>query len=259
MNNFQVLQLSASYVRKSRFAWLYIFVSCAAFFVPSSTVVGKNLILLCIFTSISLSLVVVSLIFFIGFVHYISQKHLNHTDISISESWDRGKSLLGRVLGVCFLVGTPLIFLFLIYWFIFPTALATLLATIIFSTVLIPVIHFSLCAIVIDQVKVMKSISTGFQIMSNHLSSSLALGGFFFLLQNILLGLLILIIFSVVPSEIPFPMNFDFSTYHNLLQVPIISLSNQVAGVMTGSWSVAAFTILYLNFTRESPSNEMRK
>ncbi|MGC1377962.1 MAG: hypothetical protein WA821_17145 [Anaerolineales bacterium] len=257
MNNFQALRLSVGYIGKSRVAWFYILISCARFFVPSTTLAGKNLSLSFILSCVGLLFAVVPIVFLVGFIHSIFQKYFHHRDVSIRETWDRGESFTGKMLGFYFLVAILLLFLFGVHQAVFHTPPAPPL-TAIFGIVFTPITSFCMCAIVIDQVKVLKSIPTGFRIVDNHLSRSLGLGGIFFLLQNILLGLLMLIIFIAVPPRISFPLGFDLSTYQNLLQVPIISLANQVLAAIIGPWNVTAFTMLYLDFTKEFPPDKTR-
>jgi len=257
MNNFQALRLSAGYIGKSRVAWCYMLISCAQFLRLPSAFAEKNLLLFFISGCVDLLLFVIPIIFLAGFIHFVSQKHLNHNDISIRETWDRGESLAGKTLGFYFLVAISLLLLFGVHQAVFHTAPAPLL-TAIFGIVFTPITSFCMCAIVIDQVKMLKSIPTGLRIVGSHLSRSLGLGGIFFLLQSVLLGLLMLIIFIAAPPRISFPLGFDLSTYQNLLQVPIVSLANQVLAAIIGPWNVTAFTMLYLDFTKEFPPDKTR-
>jgi hypothetical protein len=78
------------------------------------------------------------------------------------------------------------------------------------------------------------------------------LSGLCILIEKILLILSVTLISIPFPLKFSFPLNLDFATYINMIQVPIVVLSDRVLSTIIYPWKVAVFTMAYLNFTKET-------
>jgi hypothetical protein len=252
MDNSQIFKEATHLIHANKIAWLYICISIVSFFFPSAESFGTNLPLLCTFNLVIWSVIALSTLFYAGLVYDISQQYLYKKAISIYDGYSRGKASIWKIIGLSFLLFTPIILFYLAFWALshkVPSPYSIFGLSI--QLFLVPLTIFGLCGIVIDKIRPFKSALTSILIIRQNLSRVLILSGIFILTEKILLVLLITGINQLFPITFPFPLNLDLATYNNLIHIPIIVRSNSVLSTIMYPWETAVLTIAYLHFTKD--------
>ena len=194
-----------------------------------------------------------SMIFASGFVYSISQKELHNLETPLLAGLRKGWS---RFIQVIFLYILLVIALFLVFGFIglvLHQSVSYAPRTIALALFLRPLLIFGICAVIIDNASIGVSVRKSLSMFISKISQVFVLGTVFVVIQQILLGIIVLIIYlspyrdmlSVSPNGISF-------SYFEMLELPQIIFCDQVLSLILFAWIAVTFTRLYLSFSNTS-------
>ena len=178
-------------------------------------------------------------------------------EVTFSEAWSQGKARLLRSIGISFL-GTPLLLTqVLLLWMMTnqaPTSPLLWLLSVVMTLFLSSFFAFSFCAVMIDNVKVLRGAWISVLITVQNFFRTSVITGTVYVVGLLITGLtgaiLSLGLFGIVP---PFPLSFDYPTYQKVLAIPIVSWTNWVFNLVLFPLESVMLTFAYLQFTKEVP------
>jgi hypothetical protein len=250
MNYFQVFQISASYLRMNKLGWRYIWWSLGWTLFSSLPINKNDFTLNCFRLVVWFIIVIVLTIYQAALVNDIFQKHSRNVDVPYRDSWTLAKSKIIRIFGLYLILLIPIILVYVLTWLIFHRIVITMSFIDLLMRLLIsPISAFGVCAIMINESKILAAAWTGLLITCNKLLGVIFLGGIFILVQNLLLLLLILI-FSTLSFGLDISFPLSYLAYRELLRIPTIGFSYQALLTILFPWYLSVFTLAYLNFTK---------
>ena len=252
MKKFDLFVTSARQAITNKFTWLHICAALTGQLIPpllESTSTIKYISFLIWILSAILSVILVS-----GLVYSVSQKEIINADISILDGWLKGWS---KVIQVYFLNIS-----FFVILVVFFTIIGGLLNRFIpfgfFQTIALPLFVrpfaiFSICAIIINNGSIVAAARTSVLMFVRNVLQTIAISGIFVVLQQVLLGIIILFIgMSPYRDTLLFSPNGNQLSYFKMLEIPQVIFYDQVLSLIMYPWIAVTFTHLYLRFINDS-------
>lgn len=268
-SQFHNLKTAFNILRHSKLVWGFSFLSVLCSFLYSSVEFIHiyrsflaNLLNILLFLAMSIVFAAAngSLVYS---VHQIALKQ----NPSYPVAWKKGKSKTFQILGMLFLWLTiPLlggIFSILITSNITNKAitlpllwLLALIANAFYS----PVMIFGISAIMIDGLKALAAIRTGFLITIKNFFTVLVIATVVWVIQILVDGLLLeSIALGIIQTDavIPSLSTFDYASYRSMLTIPIIAVANTLITLLVMPWIKTYFTLEYLKYTDKATYPEL--
>jgi hypothetical protein len=191
-----------------------------------------------------------------GLYYLIYQASLSR-EITFSEAWSQGKSKLFRNIGVSSLSIPILLLEIFLIWLIgsqMPTSPFLWLIFLPTTLFIASFITFGLCAVMIDNLKVLAGAWTSFLITINNFFRIFVITGATFLARFLITVLAVTIPASgVFGVELPVPLALDYPTYQKLVAIPVVSWINWVFNLLLFPIESIMLTYAYLQFKKEIP------
>jgi hypothetical protein len=220
---------------------------------PLERVVRGNLPLECILLLAGLCVSIISLIGEGGLFYCIYQGFLNKQP-TFSEAWHQGKSRVLRMIGLFFIL-IPIFLAFVALSLAValraPESLIPWLMELFLASVVGSFLAFSVCAIIIDGIKVGAAAWTGFLITKDNFLRVLVITGGIYLIHLIIIDLGVVFLGLAFGLKIPTPLTLTYRTYQEILAIPIINIINLILNAFLIVFSSVLLTICYLRFTQE--------
>lgn len=197
--------------------------------------------------------IVLSMIFASGLVYSISQKELYNLETPLLAGLRKGWS---RIIQVSFLYILLVVALFVVFAFIGLVLHQTVSyapRTIGLALFLRPLLIFGICAIVIDNASIGMSVRKSLSMFIRKISQIFIFSAVFVVIQQILLGIIILVIYLSPYRDLLLVSSTGSSlSYFKILELPQIIFYDQVLSLILFPWIAVTFTRLYLSFINAS-------
>jgi hypothetical protein len=244
MKNIDLLRNSAQQAITNKIAWLCVLDTLIGQIVPA---ISQELpVINYVSSGIWFVSVIISTILGSGLVYSISQKELNHLDISVLEGWRKGWSKIIQVGLLNILILAVLFIFLLLLGRLFETLIPYgLLTTLFFGLLIRPILYFGVCAIIINNHSIGASVRISVLVFVRNIFHILVISFVLIVIQRVLLGILVLIFMSPYGSMI-------FTSPLKMLDIPEIMFYDQVLALILSPWIIIVFTHVYLHFNGAS-------
>ncbi len=255
MNYPQIFRDSLHIFRTTKLVWVFGFLSLLISLLPSTLFSHDEPILYCIYFIAFLSIWFVCILANGSLIYVIHQAFLNRTSTFV-EVWHQGKLKIFRIIGLVLILGIPKILSSLLLEGIIPTTITstpfTWLLGLINDVFINSILTFGLCAIMIDDVKIWAAVGTSFLITFNSFSRVFVIIGVIFFIRTLLIYLVLAVLTSeLFKVELPLPLTLDYTTYLELLNVPIVMIVCWILDLFFFPLTSIILTLGYLEFTKK--------
>jgi len=240
MNYSQITQDTIHILRTNKLVWLFGFLSLLMTVTrPLSQFADDKLLFAFIYILVSLVIMYFSLIAVGSFIYVIHQNILGR-NLDFSGVWSHSKTKALTIIGVSFPAVALALLVSTILKYVLPNLSFQWLVEFMASSFISSFLVFSVCAVMINDVKAASAIWTGFLIAVNNFFRVLMIAGIAYLIRISITSLIIMIL-----------RLFGYTSTQKLLGIPVALTAVWILYIVIIIPSSVFLTLAYLKFTKE--------